>query len=125
MVRWPPSAELKPASVAKIAVRRSASRRLREVVAEASAFVRWVETAPVQPDEKYFDEAQRGYLGQRLAAAMASLPPGQASALAMFAEDLPQDEIARRLGVKRGTVASWIMRARAKLRWLLADLAAA
>lgn len=58
----------------------------------------------------HFSTAQRR---QAVARALAALPDGQRQALVMFhMEGLQYQEIAVRLGVPLGTVATWVMRAR-------------
>jgi RNA polymerase sigma-70 factor (ECF subfamily) len=60
-----------------------------------------------------FDRLAHTERRQAVARALASLPEGQRRALTMFhIEGLQYQEIAARLGVPLGTVATWVMRAR-------------
>jgi RNA polymerase sigma factor (sigma-70 family) len=60
-----------------------------------------------------FDRLADAERGAVVARALQSLPDGQRSALTMFhMEGLQYQEIAARLGVPLGTVATWVMRAR-------------
>jgi RNA polymerase sigma-70 factor (ECF subfamily) len=60
-----------------------------------------------------FDRLADARRREVIARAMASLPDGQRKALTMFhMEGLQYQEIAARLGVPLGTVATWVMRAR-------------
>ncbi|HEX5096292.1 MAG TPA: sigma factor-like helix-turn-helix DNA-binding protein, partial [Acidimicrobiia bacterium] len=55
-------------------------------------------------------------------AAVRTLPPRQCQAIALrFVADLPEAEIASVMGVARGTVASTLADARARLAQLLAE----
>jgi RNA polymerase sigma-70 factor (ECF subfamily) len=70
------------------------------------------------PDER-LDQAERT---RRVRAAMAQLADGPRRALTMFhQEDLDYQEIARRLGVPMGTVATWIARGRRALALALSE----
>ena len=60
--------------------------------------------------------------GQRLQCALASLPTAQRRALLLHAEGLGYREIAERLAVPMGTVATWIARGRQGLAHTLKDL---
>jgi len=78
---------------------------------------RLVDPAP-GPDER-LDQAERA---RRVRAAIDQLADGQRRALLMFHhEDLDYQEIARRLGVPMGTVATWIARGRRALAQALAE----
>jgi RNA polymerase sigma-70 factor (ECF subfamily) len=60
-----------------------------------------------------FDRFATAQKSERVAKALAALPEGQRRALTMFhLEGLQYREIAERLGVPLGTVATWVMRAR-------------
>jgi RNA polymerase sigma-70 factor (ECF subfamily) len=64
------------------------------------------------PFDKLADAEQR----DAIARALSALPDGQRRALTLFhMEGLQYQEIAARLGVPLGTVATWVMRARARL----------
>jgi RNA polymerase sigma-70 factor (ECF subfamily) len=81
-------------------------------VEEASAQPTWLERLadPAPGPEERAASAERG---RRLQAAMLTLSNEQRSALVMFHVDgLGYQEIARRLGVPLGTVATWISRGR-------------
>jgi RNA polymerase sigma-70 factor (ECF subfamily) len=60
-----------------------------------------------------FDRFATAQKRERVARALDALPEGQRRALTMFhLEGLQYREIAARLGVPLGTVATWVMRAR-------------
>jgi RNA polymerase sigma-70 factor (ECF subfamily) len=95
--------------------------RARKRQRERTALARETEDgASVDPLDRVADPAPDAF--QRLsdarrrdavAAAMSALPDGQRKALTMFhMEGLQYQEIAARLGVPLGTVATWVMRAR-------------
>jgi RNA polymerase sigma-70 factor (ECF subfamily) len=65
------------------------------------------------PSPDAFDHFSAVQRRQAVARALAALPDGQRRALVMFhMEGLQYQEIAARLGVPLGTVATWVMRAR-------------
>jgi RNA polymerase sigma-70 factor (ECF subfamily) len=65
------------------------------------------------PSPDAFDHFSAVQRRQAVAQALAALPDGQRRALVMFhMEGLQYQEIAARLGVPLGTVATWVMRAR-------------
>lgn len=66
----------------------------------------------------------RGELGERIAAALETLPPEQRTVFALYAAgEMTYGDIAEAVGVPIGTVMSRLYHARQKLHKLLADLA--
>ena len=94
-----------------------ALRKSRRAKREADpGLLDWV---PARPDET--DEENQDRIRQRawLPSALGRLGPRDRQVLAMrFQEGLPYQEMARRLGAPIGTVASWTVRARERLRRL-------
>ena len=88
------------------------------------ATARLMTTAPTAPDvasevDARLDAARRW---PDVAAAIATLPPGERDALLLYAwEDMPYDQIAAALEVPVGTVRSRLHRARARLRELVGE----
>src|ERR1700733_8146764 len=94
-----------------------ARKRQRDRNAAPSAMEDGVMPDPIErlPDmgPTAFDRLADAEHSALIARALQSLPPGQRSALTMFhMEGLAYQEIAARLGVPLGTVATWVMRAR-------------
>jgi RNA polymerase sigma factor (sigma-70 family) len=97
--------------------RRREARRL-----QATARLVRRTTTPADPFDDVDARLDAANLWTRIAAAIATLPPGERDALLLFAwEDLPYDQIASALDIQVGTVRSRLNRARARLRELVGD----
>jgi RNA polymerase sigma factor (sigma-70 family) len=77
---------------------------------------------PADPFDDVDARLDAADLWTRVAAAIATLPPGERDALLLFAwEDLPYDQVASALDIQVGTVRSRLNRARARLRELVGE----
>ena len=94
--------------------------RARKRQRDRTAVVREGEDGPQDPLDRVADTAPSAFerlsdarRREAVVQAMSALPDGQRRALTMFhMEGLQYQEIAARLGVPLGTVATWVMRAR-------------
>jgi RNA polymerase sigma factor (sigma-70 family) len=94
--------------------------RSRKRQRDRTAIARDGEDGPIDPLDRIADSAPSAFdrladarRRDAVARAMSGLPDGQRKALTMFhMEGLQYQEIAARLGVPLGTVATWVMRAR-------------
>ena len=97
--------------------RRREARRL-----QATARLVRRTTTPADPFDDVDARLDAADLWTRVAAAIATLPPGERDALLLFAwEDLPYDQVASALDIQVGTVRSRLNRARARLRELVGE----
>src|SRR5262249_44262317 len=91
---------------------RSVVERERSDDGSAPNMLERIPDAGPSPFERLADAERRG----AIARAMEALPEGQRRALTLFhMEGHAYQEIAARLGVPLGTVATWVMRARVRL----------
>jgi RNA polymerase sigma-70 factor (ECF subfamily) len=82
-----------------------------------------VERVPDTADDP-FERVAKARRGEAVRAAVASLPDGQRHALTLFHfEGLGYVEIAARLGVPLGTVATWVLRGRKAVAEAVAEVA--
>lgn len=90
--------------------------RHREVARDADARAQPVHTVPVPVEEAVCDRAEARWLANR----SRELPPRQAEALRLKAEELDVGQVAREMGLNYRTVESLLARARRTLRRSLA-----
>ncbi len=101
--------------------KRRRTREVEEPHTEEPASVRFVEGL-ADPGARQDDEFARKQQLEKIVSLLDTLPEGQRNALVLFhAEGLGYQEIAARLGVPLGTVATWVTRARRALAEALED----
>jgi RNA polymerase sigma factor (sigma-70 family) len=101
--------------------RRTRSRAIRRAVGSSDAEPATTDQLPsIRPDP--FEQLASARRDARVREAVARLPDGSRQALTLFhLEGLGYDEIAARLAVPMGTVATWISRGRRTLQGTLAE----
>jgi RNA polymerase sigma-70 factor (ECF subfamily) len=124
LTAWRRAAQFDPASGGAAAWIFTIARNLRVDVARRDRLVPWLEVMADEPPPPAADATIESLQhGERVRAALASLPPEQAEVVRLsFFDDRPHAEIERALGIPLGTVKSRLRLAMTRLRALLDDI---